>query len=130
MSNKKLLLLIVISQFFEVRSLQGSNFNLIFNVKKIYLRFENNGKKVSLEWRSVKQILLRKRRKAGFCRPKTLEELAGYLLKNSKLKLIFKGVVKHGTQMALLFSTDKLISELNRQTEVYMDGTFEVMLCF
>ncbi|XP_051168362.1 uncharacterized protein LOC127286102 [Leptopilina boulardi] len=28
--------------------------------------------------------------------------------------------------MALLFSTDKLISELNRQTEVYMDGTFEV----
>lgn len=76
----------------------------------------------------MKQVLIRRRRKAGYRRPNNLEELAELILENPSLAPMLKGVVRHGNDTALLFSTDELLRELNDRSELYMDGTFEVTL--
>ena len=76
----------------------------------------------------MKQALQRERCKTGYKQPVTLINLAKYIFQNNYLKDILKGKVQVGEDIALIFSSKPLLERLNKEKEVYMDGTFKVKI--
>lgn len=74
--------------------------------------------------------MIRVRRKNHYGQPRNLRHLSKLINKHQDLKKILMGVVKEGNDYALLFSDPKLLKCLNEQRELYMDGTFDVILNF
>lgn len=76
----------------------------------------------------MKQMMLRIRKKHFYVQPKNLFDLSNILPNIEEFKNILKGVVTLKGGTSLIFSSDKLLSHLNQQHEVYLDGTFKVFV--
>ena len=91
-----------------------------------YHRFLEKGKETTLRWGAMKQMMNRERRKFGYTRPQSLLELSKLIFKVNSLKDILKEVVVVDEDSSLIFSSTCLLQRLNKEKEVYLDGTFKV----
>lgn len=91
-------------------------------------RFEKKKKPVNLYIDNIRQAIKRDRRKY---RPKTsrsLEKLGNDLIDYIAVSDIYLGQVKSNDGgVALLFSTERLLQQLNEVDHIFMDGTFDVI---
>lgn len=71
--------------------------------------------------------MLRKRKSYGFAQPKDLEDLTGLLEKNQLLSGDVMAKVIVDGESAIIFSNEKLLQHVEKQSELYMDGTFKVI---
>lgn len=74
----------------------------------------------------MKQVMQRLRNKNHYEQPKNLMDIVCNISQVDDLKDILKAVVNVDGKMALIFSSSTLLNHLNRQLEVFMDGTFKV----
>lgn len=74
----------------------------------------------------MKQLMLRERRKKGFKQPKSLFHLSEIINAGDRFKSILKGFVWVNNDSAIIFSSNQLLNQLNREYEIYIDGMFKV----
>lgn len=75
----------------------------------------------------MQQAIKRERRKFRPKTSKNFEDLGNDLLNYDPVKDIYLGVVKgEDESVALLFSSVKLLKNLDKVQQVFMDGTFDV----
>lgn len=79
-----------------------------------------------MDWECIKQIIIRIRRKNGYRQPNSLKHL-NRLIKKKRFNDMVVEVVRVEEDEALLFTSQTLLKELNEQTELFMDGTFDVI---
>lgn len=82
---------------------------------------------ITLSYATVKCTLYRERIKLRPSLPKDMKTLAVSLSAYVPLEGFYKGsVISNDGKIALIFTTDTLLHELGKSTELYVDGTFNV----
>lgn len=82
-----------------------------------------------ITYSSMRTILHRARSSFFPLIPDSMEKLKDCLLNYEPLKEFYKGdVVSTNNEIAVIFSTDVLLTALAASTEIYVDGTFSVSI--
>lgn len=76
----------------------------------------------------MKQLMLRERRKIGLKQPKSLFHLSEMINANTRFSNILKGFVQVNNDSAIIFSSQELLTQLNKEDEIFIDGTFKVII--
>ncbi|XP_051168844.1 uncharacterized protein LOC127286455, partial [Leptopilina boulardi] len=75
----------------------------------------------------MQQAIKRIRRKQRGPTPKTIEDLGNVLLQYEGVEDIYVGqALGDDDSVAIIFSSKKLLDQLDKATEIYMDGTFDI----
>lgn len=74
----------------------------------------------------MKQVMLRIRKRNGFYQPRDLNHLSRLINRQEMFNNMIVESVEVGNDYAILFTSRQLLDALNNQTELYMDGTFDV----
>jgi len=81
----------------------------------------------TLSYTTLKTTLYRERLKLRPSLPKDMETLATNLSTYGPLERFYKGsVTSVDKKKALIFTSDELLQKLQKSTELYVDGTFNV----
>lgn len=97
----------------------------------IQKRYRRQGKQLDLSLSNIQQAIKRLRRKNRPNTPNTVDELGNYLFYYEKAADIFYGFVKGADgSSAVLFTTEKLLKQWDKQEELFVDGTFDVRFKF
>lgn len=81
-----------------------------------------------LQFLSIKCAIDRARKKILPAIPASLRDLAVVLDTYEPTAQIYRGLVQANDAVALLFISDVMIAALNTAEEIYIDGTFKVIL--
>lgn len=93
----------------------------------IYLFHRYPETAATLSYAALKSTLYRQRMKLRPTLPKDMDTLAANLSMYKPLERFYKGnVICKDGKKALIFTSTELLQELEKSTELYMDGTFNV----
>lgn len=83
-----------------------------------------------MSYASLKSTLYRERIKLRPSLPKDMETLAANLSTYALFKKFYKGsVMCSDEKVALILTSDELLQELQKSSELFIDGTFNVSSC-
>lgn len=83
----------------------------------------------TMSYATLKTTLYRERIKLRPSLPKDMETLAANLSTYGPLEGFYKGIVTcSDRKKALIFTSNELLQELQKSTELYVDGTFSISL--